>query len=79
MTSHSLPTSLQTRVSLTWAWLLETWEEGRKERRAGGRLAVREEWEWVEVWTVTPAPARRWRREGREKAGWEGEHLTTMS
>ena len=58
ISSASLPTSFQMSVSLTWAWVLDTSDTGRKEARAGGR-EVTEEWVWQEVCTLSPAPASR--------------------
>ena len=43
MSSASLPTSFQMSVILTWAWVLDTSDTGRKEARAGDK-EVTEEW-----------------------------------
>ena len=41
--SASLPTSFQMSVILTWAWVRDTSDKGRKEASTGGKVAT-EEW-----------------------------------
>ena len=43
ISSASLPTSFQMSVTLTWAWVRDTSDTGRKEARTGGKV-VTEEW-----------------------------------
>ena len=78
MSSQSLPTSFHMSVMRTCAWVRDISGSGRNDWHWGGRAAT-ELWVWQEVWTLSPAPDNRLYTPFSEKAGCEGEHLTTKS